>query len=45
MGLLEVLGVVFIVLKLVNVINWSWILVLLPLIIDAILVAIVLGLE
>ncbi|HCH9337632.1 TPA: hypothetical protein PNO69_004476 [Salmonella enterica] len=34
-GLLPVLGIVFIILKLTNVINWSWWLVLLPFIIQA----------
>ena len=33
-GFCEVLGIVFIVLKLVGVIDWSWWLVLLPLIIS-----------
>lgn len=30
MGFTEVLTIVFIVLKLIGIINWSWILVLLP---------------
>jgi len=30
LGLLSVLGIVFVVLKLVGVINWSWVLVLAP---------------
>lgn len=34
-GFLPLLAIVFIVLKLTNVINWSWWLVLLPLIIQA----------
>lgn len=34
-GLLPVLGIVFIILKLTNVITWSWWLVLLPFIIQA----------
>lgn len=37
MGILEVLTVVFVVLKLVGVITWSWWLVLLPLIIAAVI--------
>jgi len=37
MGILEVLAVVFVVLKLVGVITWSWWLVLLPLIIAAVI--------
>lgn len=31
MGILEVLGIIFIVLKLIGIISWSWWLVLLPL--------------
>lgn len=41
-GLLPVLGIVFIILKLTNVINWSWWLVLLPFIIQAGLVVVAL---
>ncbi len=41
MGILSVLTVVFVTLKLVGVIDWSWWLVLLPEIIGLILVAIV----
>lgn len=35
-GFLGVLQIAFIVLKLLNVINWSWVIVLLPLIISTI---------
>lgn len=43
MGLLEILLVVFIVLKLIGTIDWSWGLVLLPLWIDIGLYAILIG--
>ena len=41
LGLASVLTIVFVVLKLVGVINWSWIWVLAPLWIDLILVVLV----
>ena len=41
MGFTEVLTIVFIVLKLIGIINWSWILVLLPEIIMVIIYIIV----
>ena len=41
MGFTEVLTIVFIVLKLIGIINWSWILVLLPEIIMIIIYIIV----
>ena len=47
MGLLDVLTIVFVVLKLVHVISWSWWLVFLPTIIDltlAVLIWILFGL-
>lgn len=43
LGLASVLTIVFIVLKLVGVINWSWLWVLSPLWIDIILTVLVLG--
>ncbi len=39
MGFLSVLTIAFIILKLINVITWSWWLVLLPKIIEIVLVA------
>jgi len=42
MGILEVLTIIFVVLKLVGVIAWSWWLVLSPLILAAVIYAIVL---
>lgn len=39
MGFLSVLTIVFIILKLINVITWSWWLVLLPKIIEIVLIA------
>lgn len=44
MGILEGLALIFVVLKLVGVITWSWWLVLLPLIIAAIWYTIIFGL-
>lgn len=41
MGFTEVLTIVFIVLKLIGIINWSWILVLLPEIIAVVIHTIV----
>ena len=41
LGLADVLGVVFVVLKLVGVINWSWVWVLAPFWIQIVLVLIV----
>lgn len=43
LGLASVLTVVFVVLKLVGVINWKWIWVLCPLWIDLILTVLVIG--
>lgn len=43
LGLASVLTIVFVVLKLVGVIDWSWIWVLSPLWIDLILTALVIG--
>jgi hypothetical protein len=40
MGILGILTIVFIVLKLINVITWSWRLVLLPGIIEIVLIII-----
>lgn len=40
MGILGILTIVFIVLKLINVITWSWSLVLLPGIIEIVLIII-----
>ena len=41
MGFTEVLTIVFIVLKLINIINWNWFLVLLPEIIAIVIYVIV----
>lgn len=41
MGFTEVLTIVFIILKLIGIINWNWILVLLPEIVVIIIYAIV----
>ena len=40
MGILDYLGIVFVILKLLNVITWSWLLVISPFIIDIILTVI-----
>nr|DAZ80345.1 MAG TPA: hypothetical protein [Caudoviricetes sp.] len=40
MGILGILTIVFIVLKLINAITWSWLLVLLPGIIEIVLIII-----
>lgn len=40
MGILGILTIVFVVLKLINVITWSWLLVLLPGIIEIVLIII-----
>lgn len=37
MGLLEVLFLIFMTLKLIGVINWSWLVVCIPLIVSAVL--------
>lgn len=42
MGFLEVLQIIFIVLKLINVIEWSWFVVLIPLYVDITLYIIIL---
>lgn len=44
MGILEVLTIVFVVLKLIGVIAWGWWIVFLPLIISAVIYVIVLTL-
>jgi hypothetical protein len=41
MGFLEVITVVFIVAKLIGVINWSWWLVLLPTLIEGVIVILI----
>lgn len=41
MGILEVLQLVFIVLKLCNLIDWSWGVILIPLYIDIVLYALI----